>query len=213
MAIWWCSNGNKEDLAARLLEEEEMAQRVEERVRERVAAALESEAVQKQIEARLREERTALEQKVTFPIHGDLCHGILSMSASYACGSLVSAQYFRPMLMQVSRYGTSGAWNEAEEQCIPVREDSHSVEAVGEASGQVFDRVGCLQVTRQLELEKAQLLEKKRQEQEDRRRKQEELDQILLENRRKVRAFAAALRCNVLKATSTSWNLYEVAGQ
>lgn len=119
MAIWWCSNGNKEDLAARLLEEEEMAQRIEERVRERVAAALESEAVQKQIEARLREERTALEQKVTFPIYRDLCHGILSMSASCACGSLVSAldsaQYFRPMLMQVSRYGTSGAWNEAEE--------------------------------------------------------------------------------------------------
>ena len=42
------------------------------------------------------------------------------------------------------------------------------------------------QVTRQLEMEKAALLEKKRREQEDRRRKQEELDQILLENRRKV---------------------------
>ena len=42
-----------------------MAQRIEERVRERVAAALESEEVQKQIEARLREERAALEQKVT----------------------------------------------------------------------------------------------------------------------------------------------------
>ena len=36
----------------------------EERVRERVAAALESAEVQKQIEARLREERAALEQKV-----------------------------------------------------------------------------------------------------------------------------------------------------
>lgn len=60
-----CSNGNKEDAAARLKEEEEMAQRIEERVRERVAAALESEEVQKQIEARLREERAALEQKVT----------------------------------------------------------------------------------------------------------------------------------------------------
>ena len=42
-----------------------MAQRIEERVRERVAAALDSEEVQKQIEARLREERAALEQKVT----------------------------------------------------------------------------------------------------------------------------------------------------
>lgn len=72
MAIWWCSNGSKEALAARLLEEEEMAQRIEERVRERVAAALESEVVQKQIEARLREERTALEQKVTFVIQGHL---------------------------------------------------------------------------------------------------------------------------------------------
>ena len=41
-----------------------MAQRIEERVRERVAAALDSEEVQKKIEARLREERTALEQKV-----------------------------------------------------------------------------------------------------------------------------------------------------
>jgi hypothetical protein len=51
-------------MAARLAEEEEMAQRIEERVRERVAAALDSEEVQKKIEARLREERTALEQKV-----------------------------------------------------------------------------------------------------------------------------------------------------
>lgn len=42
-----------------------MAQRIEERVRERVAAALDSAEVQKQIEARLREERAALEQKVT----------------------------------------------------------------------------------------------------------------------------------------------------
>ena len=41
-----------------------MAQRIEERVRERVATALDSEEVQKKIEARLREERTALEQKV-----------------------------------------------------------------------------------------------------------------------------------------------------
>ena len=41
-----------------------MAKRIEERVRERVAQALESEEVQKQIEARLKEERTALEQKV-----------------------------------------------------------------------------------------------------------------------------------------------------
>jgi len=43
-------------------------------------------------------------------------------------------------------------------------------------------------VARQLELEKASLLERKRREQDERRRKQEELDQILLENRRKVRA-------------------------
>lgn len=46
---------------------------------------------------------------------------------------------------------------------------------------------GALQVARQLELEKATLLEKKRREQDERRRKQEELDQILLENRRKAR--------------------------
>ena len=59
-----CSNGSKEAVAARLAEEEEMAKRIEERVRERVAQALESEEVQKQIEARLKEERTALEQKV-----------------------------------------------------------------------------------------------------------------------------------------------------
>lgn len=45
---------------------------------------------------------------------------------------------------------------------------------------------GGVQVTRQLEVEKATLLEKKRREQDERRRKQEELDQILLENRRKV---------------------------
>lgn len=43
-------------------------------------------------------------------------------------------------------------------------------------------------MARQLELEKATLLEKKRREQDERRRKQEELDQILLENRRKARA-------------------------
>ena len=55
-----------------------MAQRIEERVRERVAAALDSEEVQKKIEARLREERTALEQKVapcvmlSFDIAGSL---------------------------------------------------------------------------------------------------------------------------------------------
>lgn len=42
-------------------------------------------------------------------------------------------------------------------------------------------------MARQLELEKATLLEKKRREQDERRRKQEELDQILLENRRKAR--------------------------
>ena len=47
-----------------------MAQRIEERVRERVAAALDSEEVQKQIEARLREERAALEQKVTPLLRG-----------------------------------------------------------------------------------------------------------------------------------------------
>ena len=41
-------------------------------------------------------------------------------------------------------------------------------------------------MARQLEMEKAALLEAKRREQEERRRKQEELDQILLENRRKV---------------------------
>ena len=64
LALGFCSNGSKEDAAARLQEEEEMAQRIEERVRKRVAAALESEGVQKQIEARLREERAALEQKV-----------------------------------------------------------------------------------------------------------------------------------------------------
>ncbi len=46
-----------------------MAQRIEERVRERVAMALDSEEVQKKVEARLREERTALEQKV-----GSWCH-------------------------------------------------------------------------------------------------------------------------------------------
>ena len=51
------------------------------------------------------------------------------------------------------------------------------------------------QVTRQLEMEKAQLLEKKRREQEDRRRKQEELDQILLENRRKVMLPQQQLPC------------------
>jgi hypothetical protein len=50
--------------AARLAEEEEMAQRIEQRVRERVEAAMKSEEVQKQIELRLREERAALEQKV-----------------------------------------------------------------------------------------------------------------------------------------------------
>ncbi len=57
------SNGKAEDAAARLLEEEEMAQRIEERVRERVEAAMQSEDVLRQIEARLREERAALEQK------------------------------------------------------------------------------------------------------------------------------------------------------
>jgi hypothetical protein len=46
------------------------------------------------------------------------------------------------------------------------------------------------QVGRQLELEKATLLERKRREQDERKRKQEELDQILLENRRKVRRTA-----------------------
>lgn len=54
-----------------------MAQRIEERVRERVAAALESEEVQKQIEARLREERAALEQKVTpnfYAVFPQGCH-------------------------------------------------------------------------------------------------------------------------------------------
>ena len=60
-------------------------------------------------------------------------------------------------------------------------------------SGAASSWVRCVQVTRQLEMEKAQLLEKKRREQEDRRRKQEELDQILLENRRKVILSAAAV--------------------
>ena len=58
-----CSNGKQEDAAARLAAEEEMAQRIEERVRERVEATMQTEAVQRQIEARLREERAALEQK------------------------------------------------------------------------------------------------------------------------------------------------------
>ena len=51
-----------------------------------------------------------------------------------------------------------------------------------------------MQVARQLEMEKAALLEAKRREQEERRRKQEELDQILLENRRKVTPSALAGR-------------------
>ena len=50
------------------------------------------------------------------------------------------------------------------------------------------------QVARQLEMEKAALLEAKRREQEERRRKQEELDQILLENRRKVMRGASSER-------------------
>ncbi len=48
-------------------------------------------------------------------------------------------------------------------------------------------RVALAQVARQLELEKATLLERKRREQDERRRKQEELDHILLDNRRKAR--------------------------
>ena len=44
-----------------------------------------------------------------------------------------------------------------------------------------------LQVTRQLEAEKAALLDKKRREQEERQRKQLELEQILEDNRRRVR--------------------------
>ena len=47
--------------------------------------------------------------------------------------------------------------------------------------------LGCAQMTRQLEEEKAALLERKRQEQAERRRKQEELDRILADNRRKAR--------------------------
>jgi hypothetical protein len=65
------------------------------------------------------------------------------------------------------------------------------------------------QVTRQLEAEKAALLERKRQEQAERRRKQEELDRILVENRRKARprppapvsaGLAAILQAGVLGA-------------
>ena len=59
-----CMRRKEADAAARLLEEEEMAQRIEERVRERVEAAMASDEVQQRIEARLREERAALEQKV-----------------------------------------------------------------------------------------------------------------------------------------------------
>lgn len=62
------SKGRHEDAAARLAEEEEMAQRIEERVRERVDTAMQSEGVLKQIEARLREERAALEQKARPPL-------------------------------------------------------------------------------------------------------------------------------------------------
>ena len=58
------------DAAAKLAEEEEMAQRVEERVRARVEEALASPGVAARIEARLREERAALEQKV----RAALCH-------------------------------------------------------------------------------------------------------------------------------------------
>ena len=60
-----CSTAQREEAAgARLAEEEEMAQRIEERVRQRVEEQLKTPEVQQQIELRLREERTALEQKV-----------------------------------------------------------------------------------------------------------------------------------------------------
>ena len=55
-------------------------------------------------------------------------------------------------------------------------------------------------MTRQLEFEKAALLEKKRREVDERRRKQEELDHILLENRRKVAS--PAPRCTVPRQTA-----------
>ena len=45
-----------------------------------------------------------------------------------------------------------------------------------------------LQMTKQLENEKEKLIEKKRQEQEERQRKQLELERILEDNRRLVRA-------------------------
>lgn len=45
-----------------------MAQRIEERVRERLEEAMKSEDVQRQIEARLREERAALEQKASHSV-------------------------------------------------------------------------------------------------------------------------------------------------
>ena len=70
------------DAAARLLEEEEMAQRVEERVRERVEAAMASPEVQARIEARLREERAALEQKVGADPRSRILQGLKCLPAN-----------------------------------------------------------------------------------------------------------------------------------
>lgn len=49
----------------------------------------------------------------------------------------------------------------------------------------------CLQVSQQLQKEKEALMDKKRREQEERQRKQLELEQILEDNRRRVRAACA----------------------
>ena len=69
-----------------------------------------------------------------------------------------------------------------------LRTCNHGMRAHYQPDSPVWKCAFALQMTKQLENEKEKLIEKKRQEQEERQRKQLELERILEDNRRLVRA-------------------------
>jgi len=169
-----------------------MALRIEAAVRARVAAALASPEVQARIQARLREERAALEQKARMALADRACL-CLSNRAGAVRGCLKFPKVYKWCACGAGAGDDEGCKGEGRGR---KRNDSHAevgapqVRCAPRARRRAPTRPGArrAQVTRQLEAEKAALLERKRQEQAERRRKQEELDRILVENRRKARA-------------------------
>lgn len=153
-------------------------------MQERVAAAMASEEVLARIARRLTEERAKLEERVgpcpqrSPALRLPPCHAarllrlLLGMSASLRGGRTSS------------RLGQGEGSRSPALNVVPPT--MHMLALIGLRWVVPPPPPWRWQVTRQLAMERAQLLERKRREDAERRRQEEEMDRILEENRRKV---------------------------